>query len=106
MKKRLILLNLLLLCFLSACESARDGFSLKKKDNSDEFLVEKKSPLVVPPDYGKLPKPITDQPKEINSGEQSENEIEKLFTNKENLSSENKQSQSSSLEETILEKIK
>ena len=30
----------------------KDGFSNQKKNNSDEFLVEKKSPLVMPPDYG------------------------------------------------------
>ena len=30
---------------------------MKKKSSADEFLVEKKSPLVLPPDYNKLPLP-------------------------------------------------
>ena len=28
-----------------------------KKDNTDEFLVQKKNPLVLPPDYNDLPVP-------------------------------------------------
>ena len=39
MKKFII--YLLILNFLSACQTAREGFTLKK-DDSDEFLVEKK----------------------------------------------------------------
>ena len=53
MKKNLFLL--LILIFLTSCGSA--GFTLKKETSSDEFLVEKKSPLVLPPDYGELPEP-------------------------------------------------
>ena len=92
--------------FLSACGGIKDSLTNKKKSSADEFLVEKKSPLVVPPDYGKLPTPIIDQTNEIQSGEEKENEIKKLLTNKENISTEKNQSQSTSLEETILEKIK
>ena len=32
-------------------------FDFKKKNNSDEFLLEKKIPLVLPPNYGELPLP-------------------------------------------------
>ena len=42
---------------LSSCGTVRDSFSNNKKNNSDEFLVEKKSPLVMPPDYNELPIP-------------------------------------------------
>ena len=101
---KVIFIGLILLLY--ACSGVKDTLTLKKKPAADEFLVEKKSPLVVPPDYGKLPKPITIQVNEEKIGEKSENEIKKLFTNKENISSENKQSQSSSLEDIILEKIK
>tara|TARA_B100001057_G_scaffold200505_1_gene201194 strand:+ start:1025 stop:1336 length:312 start_codon:yes stop_codon:yes gene_type:complete len=101
---RVIFIGLILLLY--ACSGVKDTLTIKKKPAADEFLVEKKSPLVVPPDYGKLPKPITIQANEEKIGEKSENEIKKLFTNKENISSENKQSQSSSLEDIILEKIK
>ena len=101
---RVIFIGLILL--LSACGGIKDTLTLKKKPAADEFLIEKKSPLVVPPDYGKLPIPITDEAKETQSGEETENEIKKLFTDKENIAVENNQSRSTSLEETILEKIK
>ena len=42
---------------LSACQNVQDGLSGKKKENSDEFLVQKKNPLILPPDYDKLPEP-------------------------------------------------
>tara|TARA_B100000767_G_scaffold221310_1_gene209768 strand:- start:368 stop:676 length:309 start_codon:yes stop_codon:yes gene_type:complete len=102
MKKRLILLNLLLLCFLSACESARDGFSLKKKDNSDEFLVEKKSPLVLPPVYGKLPTPDD----AIKNSEKNEEFKEVISSSKNNSNKNTTDNKSSSLQESILDKIK
>jgi len=42
---------------LTSCQSVKDGLSGRKSENSDEFLVQKKNPLVLPPDYMKLPKP-------------------------------------------------
>ena len=89
---------------LPACGGVKDVLTLKKKSSADEFLVEKKSPLVIPPDFGKLPEPTTSQNNDVS---ENENEIEELLTNKKDnaVSSENK-SQSSSLEETILKKIK
>ena len=57
MKK--ILLLLFLIVFLSSCQSAQDAFTLKKKTSSDEFLVEKKSPLVMPPNLTNFQHPIT-----------------------------------------------
>ena len=55
MKK--ILFLFLIINFLYACQSVTQGFKLKKKDNTDEFLVEKKNPLVLPPNFNKLPRP-------------------------------------------------
>ena len=55
MKKIFLVLSFIL--FLTACQSAKDALTLKKKNSGDEFLVEKKSPLVLPPDYGELPEP-------------------------------------------------
>ena len=53
--KILIILNLLL--FLQACGTVKEGFSNQKKNSSYEFLVEKKAPLVMPPNYNELPVP-------------------------------------------------
>ena len=48
-------LNLLLL--LLSCGLVKEGFQNPKKKSSDEFLVEKKSPLVMPPNFNELPTP-------------------------------------------------
>ena len=57
MKKNKILL-ILVVCFaLTACQSVKDGLSGNKSNNSDEFLVQKKNPLVLPPKFLELPKP-------------------------------------------------
>ena len=54
--KFFIYLNLVVL-LLSSCGTVKEGFTNQKKNSSDEFLVEKKSPLVMPPDFEKLPIP-------------------------------------------------
>ena len=48
-----------ILIALGACQNVRDGLTGKKKNNSDEFLVQKKNPLVLPPEFEKLPIPQT-----------------------------------------------
>ena len=40
-----------------SCQSIKDGLSGNKSENSDEFLVQKKSPLVLPPKFLELPQP-------------------------------------------------
>ena len=93
---------LLVLFFnLSYCGGAKKAFSNQKKNSSDEFLVEKKSPLVMPPDYGELPKP--DQ--KINKSENNNEKIKELFSI-ENKDSEGVENQSLDIEENILKKIK
>ena len=57
---------------LSSCQSAKDALTLKKKPSGDEFLVEKKNPLVMPPNYGKLPIP------EEKKGDDSNQELNNL----------------------------
>lgn len=90
-----------ILVFLSSCGSLREGFSNQKKNNSDEFLVEKKSPLVMPPDYNELP--IPNEEKE----EQQTNEIKSLISKSKNgETKENIDEKNSSFESSILKKIK
>ena len=58
MKKfNIYLFSIFFSIFVSSCGSVKEGFSSQKKNNSDEFLVEKKSPLLMPPDYNELPIP-------------------------------------------------
>ena len=85
----------------SSCSSLKEGFTNQKKNNSDEFLVEKKSPLVMPPDYNELP-----IPNEENINKES-NEIKSLISkSKSGEIEENFDEKSSSFEGSILEKIK
>ena len=35
--------------FLLSCQSVQDGLTLKKKENTEQFLIEKKKPLIMPP---------------------------------------------------------
>ena len=47
------------LLFLISCSGAKDALQGKKRsENSDEFFVEKKNALVVPPDIDELPVPL------------------------------------------------
>ena len=71
MKYFKILIFFQLILFLYSCSTIKEGFINQKKSSSDEFLVEKKSPLVMPPDYNDLPVP--DQNKE--KAETNENKI-------------------------------
>ena len=100
--KILVLLNLIL--FIYSCGAAREGFTNQKKENKDEFLVEKKSPLMMPPDYDELPLPNP----EAGDTQNSENNVKKLIINNENDNSKslNQDGSNKKIEESLLEKIK
>ena len=58
----IIAISIALLIFLTSCGTIKEGLGSSRKDNSDEFLVEKKMPLKMPPKFNELPKPgKTDQ---------------------------------------------
>ena len=59
MKFKKIIILLFSILFLFSCSGAKDVLQGKKRsENSDEFLVEKKNPLTVPPDIDELPVPL------------------------------------------------
>ena len=93
-----------LILFLYSCSTLKEGFTNQKKSSSDEFLVEKKSPLVMPPDYNDMPVP--DQSNEM--AETNENKIKDLVTknNNENAEMNNAEDGNSNIEQSILKKIK
>ena len=99
--KILILLNLFI--FISSCGTVKKAFTNQKKTGSDEFLVEKKSPLTMPPDYNDLPVPKSQNNKEDNSSN-----IENLITSNEdgNIKENNSEDLGQNIEETLLKKIK
>ena len=45
---------------ISGCNVIKDGFASPKKNSGDEFMVEKKSPLVMPPNFNDLPIPSSE----------------------------------------------
>ena len=92
-----------LLFLLSSCQSAKEGLAGRKKDNTDEFLVQKKNPLVLPPDYNDLPLPKDYEIKDDQSTANIDDEIKKLMESeeKDNVSNNNSVGDSS-LEDSII----
>ncbi len=105
MMKNKITLLLLLLILLNSCQSIKDGLSGKKQENSDEFLVTKKNPLEIPPDFDQLPVPKNDK-ENINQSEEIDKEVENLFKNSAEIeSTEDLADTNQSVEEFVLKKI-
>ena len=98
--KSIILFFIVILLF-SNCSSF---YKSKEQNKSDEFLVEKKSPLVMPPDYSELPTPESHN----NSNGKTTNDIKNLINkDKGNLeNSSEKKDQNKTFENLIIEKIK
>ena len=97
--KIILWLNILLL--ISSCGTVEEAFTNQRKNSSEEFLVEKKSPLVMPPDFNELP-----IPQEMKQGKIDKNNIKALITEKQidNISID--ENINKNLEESILNKIK
>lgn len=99
-----ILIIIIFSIFLYSCQTAKDALQGKKRsEQSDEFLVEKKNPLALPPDYDKLPVPGNKKESNINSKQTSD--IKKIINLNEGNEVETDSSDTSSIEESILKKI-
>ena len=99
-------LNLLLVIFIlfAACNNLNETKKVLKNEKtftSDEFLVKKKEPLTMPPDFDKLPLPDSSTNKSDLSEEEKIKKILKLP--EENLI---KNKNSSSIEDSIIEQIR
>jgi len=102
-------LSIIILIFFStllfSCQTLNETLGGKKRSNqSDEFLVEKKNPLTMPPDFEKLPTPGNE---EFESETLSNNnEVKELLSvqSGEKLEDQN-DNNSSDIESSILEKI-
>ncbi len=97
MIKKKILIFCLLLVF-SSCSTLKEGFESQRKNSTEEFLVEKKRPLVMPPEYNKLPLP-SEAKEEVAQIEQLLEKSKKKQTLK------NKNTKNKTTENFILEKI-
>ena len=95
---------IILLFVLTSCQNVKDALQGKKYESSDEFLVIKKNPLVLPPNFNDLPTPedVTDN----TQIENIENEIEDLLSSIKDDEEVSESSSSSDTESFVLEKIK
>jgi PBP1b-binding outer membrane lipoprotein LpoB len=87
---------------LSNCSSVQKAFDPQNKNTSEEFLVEKKSPLSMPPSFEELPVPSSEKiDKEIQT-----NNIESLITENNNNETLEPTESDKDFEQSILDKIK
>ena len=99
MFKNKIVFFMMLSFLITSCESVREGLTGSKNQSTDEFLVKKKDPLVLPPDFENLPNPSERQVsmEEMTSFEK---------TLKKQTISESSSTTGNSVEESILNQIK
>ena len=95
--------NILIILTVSSFLFSCGGFKLKKKaDSGEEFLIEKKDPLVLPPDFSKLPKP-NEQPETLDE----EVNIKSIFDGEQGSTEEDndQNSSKSNIKKSISDKI-
>ena len=102
-KINFIILLILSSILLSSCGSVQRALDPQNKNTSDEFLVEKKSPLSMPPSFEELPVPSNQKITEENQT----NNIKSLITDKK-ISDEKiiNNEADKDFEQSILDKIK
>ena len=87
---------------LSNCSSVDKAFDPQNKNTSEEFLIEKKSRLSIPPSFEELPVPSNDK---VNEENQIDN-IKTLITEKNNNEKLETVESDKDFEQSILDKIK
>ena len=99
MFKNKIVFFMMLSFLITSCESVREGLTGSKNQSTDEFLVKKKDPLILPPDFENLPNPSERQ---VSAEEMTS--FEKTL--KKQTVSESSSATENSAEESILNQIK
>mgnify|MGYP000209239518 FL=1 len=105
LNKIIIIIFFLITACAASWDDVKKGLGGQKRTSTDEFLVKKKEPLVMPPKWKNLPEPggVMKSDDEVWEATDIE-ELIKLGKNKE--SSTNYEQGSGDLEESILKKIK
>ena len=99
---KFLLLIILSGILLTNCGSVQKAFAPQNKNTSEEFLVEKKSPLSMPPSFKELPIPSNEKVDK----ESQINNIESLITEKNNNEKLETTESDKDFEQSILDKIK
>ena len=101
-----LIASFLILLFLNSCGTIAEGLGGSKKKRSDEFLVEKKSPLVLPPSFGELPEPGKESEENIISDKKDTSDIEDIINQSSSTSASVKSDDTkNSIEQSIIKKI-
>ena len=101
-----LIASFLIILFLNSCGTVAEGLGGSKKKGSDEFLVEKKAPLVLPPRFGELPEPGKKKDGTTVSTEENDLSIEDMLSQSSSIDKTKKKSDSNnSIENSIIEKI-
>lgn len=99
--KKIFIIIFVSLFFLNSCSGLSDAKKILRNEKvrtTDEFLVKKRNPLILPPDYEKIPKPDTI----LNKTDDQDKKIKEILKVSETENINNP----SSTEEAILEKIR
>ena len=99
---KLLILIIFSTILISSCGSVQKAFDPQNKNTSEEFLVEKKSPLSIPPSFEELPVPSNEK---VNKENQINN-IESLITEESNNEKLETVESDKDFEQWILDKIK
>ena len=92
------------LLFLNSCGAVKEGLGGSKKKGSDEFLVEKKAPLVLPPSFGELPEPGSKKSGDVITSD-DDTSFEKIIGKSQPTEMDNENNSSSnSIEEMVIKK--
>lgn len=94
---------LIIFIFLTSCSGMSEAKKVLKNEKiktTDEFLVKKRNPLVLPPNFEEIPEPGT-KPKK---NENEEDKIKKILKAPKTESTQNNKSKS--VEESILKRIR
>lgn len=105
-KNKIFLFFILATLILNNCGGFQDAMDPQRKNKTDEFLVEKKLPLSMPPEFEKLPIPKNEK---IVKNENEDNNLKKLIVNNQTTSSEisnDGKNTVGSFEKSLIEKIK
>ena len=100
---KIIIFIIFLMLALKSCSSMKEAGQVlrnEKVKTTDEFLVKKKQPLILPPNYDKIPEPGSTGQKKFDDKEKikkilKSSDAEKQMINK-----------SSSIEKSIIDKIR
>ena len=94
---KITIYTLTIIFLITSCDSVKRGITGSKSTSTDEFLIKRKDPLILPPDYKNLPMPgdIVSANKDISDFEKSLGDSIEETSNK-----------NTNLENSILKKIK